>query len=130
MRAAARHSGKTADRHETPGLTIFHVHREIGLNHLTQCRLKPRAESRLRCVGLELAKWALACGLLLLVPSPVDIVPDVVPGLGFADDVGYLIAAIAAARSAWGERNKRKLYEEVELHELRRRAESEDISRN
>lgn len=79
-------------------------------------------QSRLRCVGLEMTKWAMAAGLLLLLPSPVDVIPDVLPGVGWLDDIGYLVAAVASARSALGERRKRLLYEEVELQELREKA--------
>jgi len=73
--------------------------------------------SKLRSVGLEMSKWALALGLLILVPSPVDVIPDVVPGVGWLDDVGYLVAAGAAAKSAWGERKRRSMLEEMEFEE-------------
>ncbi len=76
-------------------------------------------QSRLRSVGLEIGKWALCAGLLLLLPSPVDVLPDVVPVLGWADDIGYVLGAIAAARGALGERKKRALLEEIEMDELR-----------
>ncbi len=79
-------------------------------------------QSKLRAVGLELTKYALAAGLFLLVPSPVDVVPDVVPGIGWLDDIGYLVAAIAAVRSGLGERKKRLLYDEIELQNLRDQA--------
>ncbi|KAA0214960.1 MAG: DUF1232 domain-containing protein [Tepidisphaera sp.] len=78
-------------------------------------------QSKLRAVGLELAKYAMAAGLLLLIPSPVDLIPDVVPGIGWLDDVGYVVAAIASVRSALGERKKRLLYDELEVQELQDR---------
>ncbi|MBX3395549.1 MAG: DUF1232 domain-containing protein [Phycisphaerae bacterium] len=87
-------------------------------------------QSRLRCVGLEITKWAMAIGLVLLCPSPIDVVPDVVPGIGWLDDVGYLVGAWYTARSALDERKKRKLYEEVEFNDLRQRATHHDESRN
>lgn len=74
-------------------------------------------KSRLRSVGLEMSKWAMAAGLLLLVPSPVDVLPDVVPGLGWLDDLGYLVAAGCAAKSAMGERRRRTMLEELEFEE-------------
>lgn len=74
-------------------------------------------QSKLRSVGLEMSKWALVVGLLLLVPSPVDVLPDVVPGLGWLDDIGYIIAAIASAKSALGERKRRTMMEEVEFEQ-------------
>lgn len=79
-------------------------------------------QSKLRCVGLELAKWAMCAGLILLVPLPIDAVPDVVPGLGIVDDLGYIVAAVAAARSALADGKKRKLYEEIELNNLQDQA--------
>lgn len=79
-------------------------------------------QSRLRCVGLELAKYATACGLVLLIGSPLDVLPDVIPGLGWCDDIGYLVGAIYAVKSGLGERKKRLLYEEIELKELQERA--------
>lgn len=75
-------------------------------------------QSRLRCVGLEMAKWALCAGLLLMVPSPADVIPDVVPGVGWLDDIGYVVAAFASASGALKERKKRKLYEELEMKDL------------
>jgi uncharacterized membrane protein YkvA (DUF1232 family) len=67
---------------------------------------------------MEIAKWVLCAGCLLLLPSPVDVVPDVVPVVGWLDDVGYIVAAIAAARSALAEGRKRKLYEQLEVSNL------------
>lgn len=79
-------------------------------------------QSRLRCVGLEMTKWLMAVGLICLVPSPVDTVPDVIPALGWIDDLLYIVGAIASAKSALGDRKKRKLYEEIELRELEAQA--------
>lgn len=87
--------------------------------------------SRLRAVGLELLKYALAAGLLLMLPLPIDVIPDVVPALGFADDIAYLIGAIAAVRSGLGERKKRLIYDEIEMAELRERAKGAgDVHQN
>jgi uncharacterized membrane protein YkvA (DUF1232 family) len=72
-------------------------------------------QSKLRSAGLEMSKWALALGLILLVPSPVDALPDVVPGLGWLDDIGYIVAAIGTAKSALGERKRRTMLEEAEF---------------
>ena len=74
-------------------------------------------QSRLRCVGLELTKWLLAAGMAVLVASPMDLIPFLP-----VDDIGYIIAGICAGKSALGERQKRLLYEEVELAELREKA--------
>lgn len=74
-------------------------------------------QSKLRSVGLEMSKWALVCGLLLLVPSPIDCLPDVVPGAGWLDDIGYIIGAICTAKSAMNERKRRTMLEELEFEQ-------------
>lgn len=74
-------------------------------------------QSKLRSVGLEMCKWALVCGLLLMVPSPVDVLPDVVPGVGWLDDIGYIVGAIGAAKSAINERKRRSVLEEIEFEQ-------------
>lgn len=74
-------------------------------------------QSKLRSVGMEMSKWALVCGLLLMVPSPVDVLPDVVPGVGWLDDFGYIIGAIGAAKGAMNERKRRAMWEEAEFEE-------------
>lgn len=74
-------------------------------------------QSRLRSVGLEMTKWALVFGLIVLTISPADIIPDVLPGLGFADDLGYIIAAICTAKSALQERKRRKALEDIDFEQ-------------
>lgn len=78
--------------------------------------------SKLRCVGLEISKWAMCVGLALLTISPLDIAPDAIPVVGWLDDIGYIVAAVAAARSAMADGKKRKLYEEIELNNLQDQA--------
>lgn len=65
--------------------------------------------SRLRSVGIELMKYAVAAACALLLISPIDILPF----LPF-DDVGYIVAGIAAIRSAGGDRRRRALELECE----------------
>ena len=74
-------------------------------------------QSRLRSVGMEMSKWAFVVGLLLMVPSPIDVLPDVIPGVGWLDDIGYILGAIVAAGSALKERERRQAFEEVEFNE-------------
>lgn len=66
-------------------------------------------KSKLRsCVG-EALKYVAALILLVLVVSPVDVLPDVIPLLGWSDDLGYIAAAVAAVYSARKEREQRRL---------------------
>lgn len=74
--------------------------------------------SKLRTVGMEIAKWVMCAACVFMIPSPVDVVPDVVPVVGWLDDIGYIVAAIAAARGALAEGRKRKLYEQLEVSDL------------
>jgi len=85
---------------------------------LTMLVLLALPQSKLRLVGLELTKWVMAFGLLIMIPSPVDVVPDVAPPFTYVDDIGYLVAAIAAIKSARSDGRKRKLMEEIELAEM------------
>ncbi len=75
-------------------------------------------QSRLRAVGLEMTKWAIALGLVVLVPAPVDLIPDAIPGIGWLDDIGYIVGAVCAAKSAMGDRKRRTILEELEFEEL------------
>lgn len=84
-------------------------------------------QSKLRCVGLEISKWAMACGLVLLVPTTVDALPDVIPVAGWIDDIGYIAGAIGAAKSALGDRRKRISLEELEFEQLRSGLETHQV---
>ena len=66
-------------------------------------------KSKLRSYLLEVGKYGLTILLALLVVSPIDIVPDVIPALGWGDDLAYLIGAVASFKSARREREERKL---------------------
>lgn len=64
-------------------------------------------KSPMRSVCLEMAKYVIAGGLVLLTASPADLLPDVIPVIGWADDLGYIIGALAAVRSGLHERKIR-----------------------
>jgi len=80
-------------------------------------------QSKLRCMALEMAKYVLAVGLFILIPLPIDVVPDVLPPFTYADDVAYLLAGIAALRGARAEGRKRRLYEDIEVQQLHAKRE-------
>jgi uncharacterized membrane protein YkvA (DUF1232 family) len=55
------------------------------------------------------AKYA-AMGLsALYILSPIDLIPDLIPGLGQIDDAGALAALIGMAASIYSEHKKRKI---------------------
>src|SRR5262245_43311629 len=71
-------------------------------------------QCRLRSIGLQIIKWLFAAGLMLLVASPIDVLPDVIPVLGWGDDLAYVVGAICAARSAMNEGRTRSRVASVE----------------
>jgi uncharacterized membrane protein YkvA (DUF1232 family) len=75
-------------------------------------------QSKLRSVGLEMSKWALACGLLLLIPSPLDLAPDGVPLIGWLDDPFYLVGAVLSVCGAFKDRKRRTQLEDLEFEQL------------
>ncbi|QOJ13981.1 MAG: hypothetical protein HRU75_04715 [Planctomycetia bacterium] len=82
--------------------------------------------SRLRTVGLELTKYAMVFGLVVLLCSPLDLLP----GLPI-DDLFYVIGAILTGRSALKDRESRHLFDEIEMAELRQRAKGAgDVHQN
>lgn len=79
-------------------------------------------KSKLRSIALELMKYAFAAGLFLLLPSPVDVIPDVLPLVGWADDLAYLIGGVAAVKSGLKDRKQRAFEQECENARLARLA--------
>lgn len=79
-------------------------------------------KSQLRSIGLQMLKYGLAAGLVILVPSPVDLLPDVVPGICHLDDIGYLIGAYAAVKSARADGKQRAFEQSCENALLAQRA--------
>ncbi|MDX2199507.1 MAG: YkvA family protein [Phycisphaerae bacterium] len=64
-------------------------------------------QSRMRSVCLEVMKYGIAGGCVLLTVSPIDVIPDFLPVLGWADDVGYVVGTVSAIGSAVRERSVR-----------------------
>jgi uncharacterized membrane protein YkvA (DUF1232 family) len=56
--------------------------------------------SKLRDFCLPIIAWtfSLACGLLVI--SPVDVIPDFIPIVGWIDDAGLAVAGIGSAIAA------------------------------
>lgn len=70
-------------------------------------------QSKLRSAGVEMLKWAMVGGFLLLCASPLDFLPDPI----YLDDIGYLIGAICSAKGALNERKRRKAFEDIEFEQ-------------
>lgn len=61
-------------------------------------------KSRLRSIFFEIFGWVASGGLVLLILSPIDFLPDPI----FLDDIGYLIGAIAAGAAAYRQHRERR----------------------
>ena len=70
-------------------------------------RLFATPNSTLHSILSECLCWLGSAFLFLLVASPIDFIPDFIPGLGQVDDLIYFIGAIFAGRSAWKQRAER-----------------------
>lgn len=70
-------------------------------------RLFATPNSTLHSILSEFLCWLGSAILFLLVASPIDFIPDFIPGLGQVDDLIYFIGAIFAGRSAWKQRAER-----------------------
>src|SRR5262249_21703093 len=57
-------------------------------------------------------KFLIGCFYLLLVISPIDLIPDVVPIVGWLDDIAYVSAAYTAFSQAFGGESGERLLEE------------------
>ena len=65
-------------------------------------------QSKLRSCCLEAMKYLMAMLLGLMVICPIDVIPDVIPVLGWSDDIAYVFAAFTAVSSARKDRLQRK----------------------
>ena len=65
----------------------------------------------------ETPKWAksVILGALGYLILPLDAIPDFIPGAGFADDLGALVAALSTVAAYIKDEHKRRAVEQVEL---------------
>jgi uncharacterized membrane protein YkvA (DUF1232 family) len=49
----------------------------------------------------EFLAWLGFVGASGLVVSPLDLIPDVIPVISWADDAGYVLLALACAYIGW-----------------------------
>ena len=76
--------------------------------------------SRLRSFLLEFMGWGTAGVSAVSVVSPIDFVPDFIPILGWADDVGAICVGVASlAMAILMRRQRHKLEAAEERRQLR-----------
>lgn len=56
--------------------------------------------SRLKEIALPILGWAMTALSVGMILSPIDAIPDVIPVVGWADDVVALAVGIASAMAA------------------------------
>jgi hypothetical protein len=64
-------------------------------------------QTRLKSTLTELLAWCGFLGASGLVLSPVDLIPDVLPVIGWADDLGYALLALVCGSIGWMQRRRR-----------------------
>ena len=56
-------------------------------------------QTRFKSMLTEFLSWLGFVGASGLVVSPIDLMPDVIPVIGWADDAGYVLLALASRLS-------------------------------
>ena len=64
-------------------------------------------QTRFKRTLTEFLAWLGFVGASGLVVSPLDLIPDVLPVIGWADDAGYVLLALACAYIGWKQRHRR-----------------------
>jgi uncharacterized membrane protein YkvA (DUF1232 family) len=64
-------------------------------------------QTRFKSTLTELLAWFGFLGASGLVVSPVDLIPDILPVVGWADDVGYALLALVCGYIGWKQRRRR-----------------------
>jgi uncharacterized membrane protein YkvA (DUF1232 family) len=64
-------------------------------------------QTRFKSTLTEFLAWFGFVGVSGLVVSPLDLIPDVIPVIGWADDAGYVLLALACAYMGWKQRQHR-----------------------
>ena len=64
-------------------------------------------QTRFKSTVTEFLAWCGFVGASGLVLSPLDLIPDVIPVIGWADDAGYVLLALACAYIGWKQRHRR-----------------------
>ena len=64
-------------------------------------------QTRFKRMLTEFLAWLGFVGASGLVVSPLDLIPDIIPVIGWADDAGYVLLALACAYLGWKQRQRR-----------------------
>ena len=64
-------------------------------------------QTRLKSTLTEFLAWLGFLGASGLVASPVDLIPDVLPVIGWTDDLGYALLAVVCGSIGWNLRRRR-----------------------
>jgi uncharacterized membrane protein YkvA (DUF1232 family) len=64
-------------------------------------------KSQLRGFLLQVVGWALAVFCGVYVVSPIDVIPDVIPVVGWIDDVGAAVVGVTSAVMAINAKNSK-----------------------
>ena len=70
-------------------------------------------QTRFKSMLTEFLSWLGFVGASGLVVSPIDLIPDVIPVIGWADDAGYVLLALACAYIGWKQRQRRRTADAV-----------------
>ena len=70
-------------------------------------------QTRFKSMLNEFLSWLGFVGASGLVVSPIDLMPDVIPVIGWADDAGYVLLALACASIGWKQRQRRRTADAV-----------------
>ena len=70
-------------------------------------------QTRFKSMLTEFLSWLGFVGVSGLVVSPIDLIPDVIPVIGWADDAGYVLLALACAYIGWKQRQRRRTADAV-----------------
>ena len=64
-------------------------------------------QTRFKSTLAEFLAWFGFLGASGLVASPVDLIPDVLPVIGWSDDIGYALLALICGYMRWNLRRRR-----------------------
>jgi len=90
------------NRHPDADRQYVDEHIDETLETCSNLELVEQASALLRYLrsGAPIAHIATAVGALVYVVCPIDLIPDVIPVVGWLDDVAVVAGAVAALGSA------------------------------